>query len=618
MAGLAAVVGARGSSGALYEFDRAELAATVDGFFYELVDTGVVPGAAVAVVDVNGTALLSGYGLADVEAGRAVDPATTVFRVGSVSKAVNATLVLALEARGDVDLDSDVRERLAAEGVHLPGSDPITLRHLLGHTAGFDEGLFGQHARAADDWQPLGRYLARHPFARFAPAGDLIAYNDLGISLSGLLVEMATGLDYSTAADTYLFGPLGVTSTTFAQVDLPGTVAASRARAYRRVGERWEPYEWDFVHTTPAAGLWTAAADMARYVSLQVHPDGQTVLSADSIRRQQERWSGNHPASAGRAAGFTEIDYRGWRVLAKDGQASGFSARVVVVPELGIGWFSVANRSVFEPGWRFNRASRIHRELAARILEGVPHGRERPAPEALPAGRRTPVELLAGTYRTVVGSRTTPEKILFLGQELPVRAGADGSIEAAGIEWNEIEAGVFAPRDGGTMRLTFPLGGRDRADHCFLGAGAYELLPWYETARCALVVAVSCAVLFVLTVLAGPRSRRRWTPPIRRALDAATLAAGLYLAFGALFFGSFLLLDPQRFFYGLPALMRGALLLPPLALLTSLLALWLGVRGWGRSSASDRLGRWALATLGIALTAFPALLGIWQLLWLPF
>lgn len=606
------------------DLDPERLAAAVDRYFAEALAAADVPGAAVAVVRVGREPLLRGYGQARLDPAVAVDPATTVFRVGSVSKPLTTTLALVLAERGRLALDADVLPLLADEVRFVgPGRGPLTPFHLLTHTDGLDEALFGQHAPRAEEWLDLRGYLARRPLHRFAPPGRMIAYNDQGIALAGRLIERAAGLDFATAADELLFAPLGMERSTFRQVDLPAAIDGATALAYRWDGKEHLLLPRDVVHTPPAAGLWTTAADMARYLGLLLAPGSaeDSALAAAAAGQRATRVA-HGPGFAGRTLGFAEGEEGGWRVLHKDGQASGFSARMAFVPEAGIGWFSVSNRSILDPGWSFNAATRLHRGLAAEIvgLLGEPPvagagdgatGEATPL-EPLPAAARTPVDRLIGTYRPVVGSRRTVEKLLWLGQELVVSA-EDGRPSLFGVAWEEVEPGLFRTVGGEVPRLRFALGDDRPATHLFFQAGAWERVPVWETVRGAIIVAGACGVAFLLAVVAWPWARRRAGAWQRRALARAQLAAALHLLFVAVFFGGFFRLDPQLFFFGLPPLLVAALALPLAALAVSALAAAAVVVAARRHEP----GRLAWATLALsfaALAAFPALLAVWNLL----
>jgi CubicO group peptidase (beta-lactamase class C family) len=113
------------------------------------------------VVVKDGQVLFSkGYGYADLEARIPVDPATTLFRPGSVSKLFTWTAVMQLVEQGQLSLDEDINAYLDFQ---IPQTFPeaITLKHLLTHTAGFEDkgqGIFQLNAEAVP---ALRDYLSR-------------------------------------------------------------------------------------------------------------------------------------------------------------------------------------------------------------------------------------------------------------------------------------------------------------------------------------------------------------------------------------------------------------------------------------------------------------------------
>jgi hypothetical protein len=220
-----------------------------------------IPGAVVAIVRDGEVLLVDGYGMADLDRRVPMNGELTVVRVGSVSKALTSTLALLEVQRGHLGLDQDLRPLLADLPVRPPLASPLTLHQLLTFTGGFNEQLFGQHVRAAGAFSPLARFLRDELPPRFAEPGAVVSYNDFQTSLVGYALERVGNERFETLAARELLGPLGMTSTTFEQVNMPGDLAARTARAYTRRGGRLAAYPRDYISTTPAAGLYTTGGD---------------------------------------------------------------------------------------------------------------------------------------------------------------------------------------------------------------------------------------------------------------------------------------------------------------------------------------------------------------------
>ncbi|HSP79069.1 MAG TPA: serine hydrolase domain-containing protein, partial [Myxococcaceae bacterium] len=115
-----------------------EGAASLESFLDEVVPAQLatyrIPGATVAVVRGGRLELARGYGYADAERRTPVVAERTLFRVASLGKPFIWTAVMQLVEQGRLELDADIRTYL--EEVPVLEARPLTLAHLMAHTAG--------------------------------------------------------------------------------------------------------------------------------------------------------------------------------------------------------------------------------------------------------------------------------------------------------------------------------------------------------------------------------------------------------------------------------------------------------------------------------------------------
>lgn len=201
--------------------------ARIAGFFDDYMRAKVkeldVPGAALVVLRDGRPILSRGYGLADTAAKRRVDPDRTLFRSASVSKVLRWLLVMQLVEQGRLDLDRDVNDYLDFHIQYRFGR-PITLRHLMTHTAGLAErlhGAFDPELRA-----PLGDVLKNNVPDQAYPPGRVVAYSNYGAALAGYIVERAYRRPWADIVRERIFLPAGMTD---ASVEQP-PAAPLRAR----------------------------------------------------------------------------------------------------------------------------------------------------------------------------------------------------------------------------------------------------------------------------------------------------------------------------------------------------------------------------------------------------
>ena len=188
-------------------------------------------GAVVVVAKDGVIAFEKGYGFADFTARKVVDPARTLFRVGSNSKMFVWTAVMQLVEEGKLDLHTDVNRFL--KGVQIPPTfaQPITLEHLMTHTAGFEDKVVGLFAKTSEKVRPLAELMKHDMPARIFPPGHVTAYSNYGAGLAALIVEQVSGLPYERYLEDRILAPLQMTHATIHQ-PVPGNLATDLSRAY--------------------------------------------------------------------------------------------------------------------------------------------------------------------------------------------------------------------------------------------------------------------------------------------------------------------------------------------------------------------------------------------------
>ncbi len=585
-----------------------ELAARLDAEIPQRLEQYDIPGAALALVLAGSSPLLRGYGTVDPTTGEGVEPSRHVFRVGSVSKPLTASIVLQLFHDSGRDLHADLRPLLASLPVRPPLEQALTMHQLLTHTAGFNEQLFGQHVATAARLVDLTTYLNRHLPPRFTAPGEIIAYNDHHTVLAGWVAEQIGDAPFETLAEATLFTPLGMRATTFRQADQPTTVTEGRVLSWHRnrSGE-WQPYEPDYVLTTPAAGAFSTASDMARYLArlLDCTASHPPVVPC---RQQLARQAGHHPRLPGRSYGFAEGRHGGVRVLFKDGQASGFNARALIAPELGLAVFVVHNRNVLGGFGGFHPAARFNREITGVVLDMLHPGSDAAVLAPLPrngAARRP--EIYAGDYRNVVAARHSWERIAGMFDDVHVRV-VPGGVDLGYGAYLEVAPGLLQWHEGGDHFIAFRLRDSGPASHLFIGGGAYERIGFYGASWFTPWFVGVVGVWFVAAAI----SLAARASGVQRL--AALAAAVAFLGFLAGFAAIAAVTDVQRFFFGPTVLLQLVLALPLLgaaALLVQVSALTGGYRDL------EPTARAAVVISLLVGASFLAWLWYWNLLGVP-
>ncbi len=231
-----------------------------------------VPGVSIAVIKDFKIHWAKSYGVADLETGRPVT-VSTPFQAASISKPVTAMAALRLVQEKKLDLDGDINAVLTSW--RIPVSDlnrtrPVTARSLLSHTSGADDGFGFPGYDPGAPTPTLPQLLNGMPpsnvkavlFAR--PPFQQFKYSGGGLTIMQLALMDFTKRPFAAFMQRTVLDPLGMTSSSFEQPPTPA-FAAQAARAHNGAGARSAaPF-----HVYPeqaAAGLWTTATDLARFV----------------------------------------------------------------------------------------------------------------------------------------------------------------------------------------------------------------------------------------------------------------------------------------------------------------------------------------------------------------
>lgn len=242
-----------------------------------------VPGASIAVIKDFDLQWTKGYGVADVTTGARTTP-DTLFQAASISKPITAMAVLKAMQDGRLTLDQNVNELLTSWKV--PASEatarqPVTLRGLLSHTSGTDDGFGFPGYNPGTPMPTLVQILkgenpsnvgavvvARPPLTAYKYSGG-------GLTLVQLLLTDVLKRPFPEILRETVLAPIGMTHSAYEQPLSPERDRQA-ARGHDRSGAARD-VKWHVYPEFAAAGLWTTAPDLARFgIELQKSLQGRS------------------------------------------------------------------------------------------------------------------------------------------------------------------------------------------------------------------------------------------------------------------------------------------------------------------------------------------------------
>jgi CubicO group peptidase (beta-lactamase class C family) len=347
----------------------ADRQAVFEAYITDMLALTKIPGAAVAVVQNGEVVYQQGFGVRALGGSEPVTP-ETLMMIGSITKPMTATMSATVVDDGVLTWDTPVVDLLPTFAVADPDvTKQLTIRNAFCACTGLPqrdpEFLFNSATLT-----PECLITSVQEFALTAPLGGQFQYNNQLFGIGGYAAATAAAPEetdlydaYVKAMDERLLDPLGMHRSTFAldRVFASGNSAEPHGLdlggAYHSVS-----LADDQRHVTsvaPAGALWSNAAEMARFLQMElsdgVAPDGTQVVSRMNLEATwQSQVTIPAPTNAdvppeyvamagGYGLGWVTGDYRGQQLLWHSGGTIGFSAQAALLPEAGLGLVILTN-----------------------------------------------------------------------------------------------------------------------------------------------------------------------------------------------------------------------------------------------------------------------------------
>jgi CubicO group peptidase (beta-lactamase class C family) len=426
--------------------------------------------------------------------------------------------VTQLVEQGKLDLDRDVNEYLDF-AIPKTYPEPITLRRLLTHTAGFEETLKNLFVAHEGDLKPLRTYLVNQMPTRVFPPGKIPSYSNYGFTLAGYIVERVSGEKFERYIDNHILKPLRMNNSTFDQ-PLPAQLATQMSQGYVNAAKKARDFE--FVEAAPAGGLSTTAADMTRFMLAFLQDgsvDGVAILKPETVRQMQTRQLELHPMICGLGLTFMEYWKSPVRVIGHGGDTLWFHSDMVLVPELHLGYFLSYNSAGKSIG---GGRGEVQRAFVNRYFPSPGE----PKSDVDPATAQSDGRAVSGVYEGTRRGETSFLKILAMLGQVGVTSDKDGVLTIEGEKnqrgelkkWKEIAPLVYNEIDG-AERIAFrrDASGVVREMLPFPAIYQAQRVSWFNNKRLVNPMIGGNLALVLLTVLLWPVAvvvRKKYERPL--------------------------------------------------------------------------------------------------------
>jgi len=570
-----------------------------------------------------------GYGYADREEGIPVDPEQTIFHIGSNGKVFTWTAVMQLVEQGKLDLDADINTYL---DFRIPDTypQPITLKHLMTHTSGFEDRWIESLVSDASELVPAREWLVSHMAARVRTPGDAAGYSNYNAMLAGYIVARVSGQPYDQYIQEHIFDRLGMAHST-AQSPITPDLRAKLSVGYTYVDGAFQasPDYTAQPALLPSGGHQASATDMARFMIAHLENGRYSdenisearILKESTARQMHTTLYTPDPRLLGTAYGFFDLSDNGQRTLGHQGYFPPMQSQLLLLPEQDLGVFVVFNTrgigDLTTQHFGFQRAFFDHYYPVPAAAPLQP-----PADFAKRAGR------FVGLYRLASSAASTPEKVagVFGGFTVKISDPGDGTLllSIEGAEWRfvEVEPLYFRQVDG-PFAIVFREDDQGRITHLFTDLqpqyGAVKL-EWYETPGFNIPLFLVCVLVFlsmvpvaVICFIRNRRLRGDRRPASAGARVAGWIILGVCLLNLLFLVGIVLWFHPPTELHGIALIIKFVLGLGVLAAVLTAGALVATALAW-KNSYWGIVARAYYTLVTVAAVAFVWFLNYWNLL----
>ena len=587
--------------------DKAEAEAFIDGLMAAWLRDKHIAGVTVSIVRDGSLLFAKGYGYADVEKRKPVDPDKTLFRIGSISKLFTWTSVMQLNEQGKLDLSKDINDYLDFK---IPATypQPITLKDVMTHTPGLEEDGRDLFTEDSAHITPMGKWLPAHMPARVRPPGTFSSYSNWATATAGYIVERVGGeKSWDDYVEKKIIDPLGMAHTTTRQ-PLPARFADDMSVGYEWKDGQFVPHKFEIITGAPPAGsIGASATDMARFMIAHLNNGAYgdvRILGEKQAELMHTRIQGHDPRIPGFAYGFYEQSSHGLRIFGHGGDTQWFHSDLALIPSEKVGVFMSTNTNT-------GSAISFLPFLTAFLDHYYPENVSVLKPTE---GAKAGAKRYAGEYLFNRMSFTTYQKILSLFSPIPISANADGSLLATtpfgGLRLVSVDSLLFRDVNSGTL-VAFREDAGGNITHGFLDAGPMMVMDKVSPSqspslhRNILILGLVTFLAIILTAII--RFFIRNTPG-RPAVPASVASGRRLLTWAGLIIVAFVLAvvalasKPQVLFGDTPTSLKVALALPVLSLLLTLGAGWAAVRQWQATEGTIwmRLRHTGAVVIGVA------------------
>ncbi len=303
-----------------------------------------VPGLAVALISKDSVIWIGCFGVAD-SSNNSIVTESTLFRMASVAKSVEAAAVMGMVQDGRFGLDTPLDSLIPEIYIDNPwaATDPVRVVHLLEHSSGMEDlhhwEYFNVRHNPAISVREYLEMSAKTRRLMWRP-GTKMAYSSHGYGVLRYVLEKVSGVAFSEYMNDSVLPSLGMNDSRFGMSESKLTELAQ--------GYAGEPVKWFPEYN---GSFYSSVRDMAKFTSLFLcrgRTAGKQRLSESTVTRMekpQTTTAARNGLGVGYGLGLRTRFIDGVKYLGHSGNIPGYTSIFAYYPEHGRGYVFLMNTS---------------------------------------------------------------------------------------------------------------------------------------------------------------------------------------------------------------------------------------------------------------------------------
>lgn len=318
--------------------------AEIETFLQSLIDTGGIPGIAIAITVGQNIVYTNGFGVKNADTKEKLESKNT-FHIASVSKTFTATAVMQLYERGKMDINKPLITYLPYFKLKDERYKDITIKQMLNHTSGMPDVDDYEWGKAISDEGAAERYTrSLSDSVLISKPGTEFHYSNIAFDIMADLIAKVSGMSFEKYVKENILTPLEMNESSFYYPEIKKSLRTSP-----HIGNPPKVlpvYPYNRMHA-PSSTLNTNVLEMSHWAIANIHSgkykNTQILTPEIHLMMMTPTFVRNKEQNISIGLSWFMYPYKGLTNIEHGGSDDGYRSLLTLIPEKKIGIIILSN-----------------------------------------------------------------------------------------------------------------------------------------------------------------------------------------------------------------------------------------------------------------------------------